>query len=146
MPDYHYHIVMPMLGLLCCWEPPRNIDWSIQPSNSAMFPYSILSYLPISHQMFSTLPKCTTITSIPYSQYVVYTLISQRKLKLLDGKKFVSTWHQSLQPYTHLSLSPFCFNGKGVSLPICYELNCNPQNSHVETLTPNVTVLGNRAS
>lgn len=47
--------------------------------------------------------------------------------------------------HTYLLLSPSCFNGRGFSLPIGYGLNCIPQNSSAEALTPNVTVLGSRA-
>ena len=37
------------------------------------------------------------------------------------------------------------FDGRGFSLSLCYGLNCIPQNTYVEALTPNVTVLGHRA-
>lgn len=112
-----------------------------------MFPYSVLSsHFHFSCQVFSPLPKYTATTSIRYSRDIAYTPISQRKRKPLEGKKNFQLDTKAYKlVHTYLLLSPSCFNGRGFSFPICYELKCIPQNSSAEALTPNVTVLGSRA-
>lgn len=118
---------MPVLGLLC-WKPAWYTDRSTQPSDSAMFPSSVI--LPLLHI------SCYVLCSSQIRNHNIYPSHSVHCLH--------SFFHRENLTCIDL-LSPSCFNGRGFSLLLCYGLNGITPNSYIKALTPSVTILRNRA-